>query len=98
MFAAWRRRRNRHEPGALRLRSEDEPPVDHGRLRRHLRDRTCRAVDLVLPDIRFLAKEREKLKGIIDTSMGHEDHYGALNELWPGLNAACLCLAVYGCM
>jgi ribonuclease J len=42
-------------------------------------------VDLVLPDIRFLAKEREKLKGIIITH-AHEDHYGALNELWPGLN------------
>jgi len=42
-------------------------------------------VDLVLPDIRFLAKERENLKGIIITH-AHEDHYGALNELWPGLN------------
>ncbi len=42
-------------------------------------------VDLVLPDIRFLAKEREKLKGIIITH-AHEDHYGALNDLWPGLN------------
>ena len=42
-------------------------------------------VDLVLPDIRFLAKERDKLKGIIITH-AHEDHYGALNDLWPGLN------------
>ena len=42
-------------------------------------------VDLVLPDIRFLAKERENLKGIIITH-AHEDHYGALNDLWPGLN------------
>lgn len=42
-------------------------------------------VDLVLPDIGFLAKERKNLKGIIITH-AHEDHYGALNELWPGLN------------
>jgi ribonuclease J len=42
-------------------------------------------VDLVLPDIRFLAKERDRLKGIIITH-AHEDHYGALNDLWPALN------------
>ena len=42
-------------------------------------------VDLVLPDIRFLAKERDRLKGIIITH-AHEDHYGALNDLGPGLN------------
>ncbi|TRL43447.1 ribonuclease J [Rhizobium straminoryzae] len=41
--------------------------------------------DLVLPDIRFLARERDRLKGIIITH-AHEDHYGALNDLWPGLN------------
>jgi ribonuclease J len=42
-------------------------------------------VDLVLPDIRFLAEQRDRLKGIIITH-AHEDHYGALNDLWPGLN------------
>ncbi len=42
-------------------------------------------VDLVLPDIRFLADQRDRLKGIIITH-AHEDHYGALNDLWPGLN------------
>ncbi|MBB4066694.1 ribonuclease J [Gellertiella hungarica] len=42
-------------------------------------------VDLVLPDIGFLAKERKNLKGIVITH-AHEDHYGALNDLWPGLN------------
>jgi ribonuclease J len=42
-------------------------------------------VDLVLPDIRFLEKQRDRLKGIIITH-AHEDHYGALNDLWPGLN------------
>ena len=42
-------------------------------------------VDLVLPDIGFLAKERKNLKGIIITH-AHEDHYGGLSQLWPGLN------------
>lgn len=39
-------------------------------------------VDLVLPDIRFLREERHNLKAILITH-AHEDHYGALNELWP---------------
>ena len=42
-------------------------------------------VDLVLPDIGFLAEARKNLKGIVITH-AHEDHYGALNDLWPGLN------------
>lgn len=42
-------------------------------------------VDLVLPDIRFFAEERKNLKGIVITH-AHEDHYGALAELWPALN------------
>jgi ribonuclease J len=42
-------------------------------------------VDLVLPDIRFLAKEKNNIKGMIITH-AHEDHYGAMNDLWPGLN------------
>jgi ribonuclease J len=42
-------------------------------------------VDLVLPDIRFLEEERHNLKAIVITH-AHEDHYGALNELWPLLN------------
>ncbi len=42
-------------------------------------------VDLVLPDISFIKKQRKNLKGIIITH-AHEDHYGALNDLWPGLN------------
>ena len=42
-------------------------------------------VDLVLPDIRFLAEERRNLKAIIITH-AHEDHYGGLNDLGPGLN------------
>ncbi|RWX78828.1 ribonuclease J [Neorhizobium lilium] len=42
-------------------------------------------VDLVLPDIRFLKAERNNLKAMIITH-AHEDHYGAMNDLWPGLN------------
>lgn len=42
-------------------------------------------VDLVMPDIAFLAEQRRNLKAIIITH-AHEDHYGALNDLWPGLN------------
>lgn len=42
-------------------------------------------VDLVLADIGFLAKERNNLKAIVITH-AHEDHYGGLQDLWPGLN------------
>ncbi|TPW30472.1 ribonuclease J [Pararhizobium mangrovi] len=42
-------------------------------------------VDLVLPDISYLAEEKANLKGIVITH-AHEDHYGALADLWPGLN------------
>ena len=41
-------------------------------------------VDLVFPDIRFLEQERHSLKGIVITH-AHEDHYGALLDLWPRL-------------
>ncbi|MFZ1773813.1 MAG: MBL fold metallo-hydrolase, partial [Rhizobiaceae bacterium] len=42
-------------------------------------------VDLVLPDIRFIIAEGSRLKGIVITH-AHEDHYGALHDLWPSLN------------
>ncbi len=41
-------------------------------------------VDVILPDIRFLEEERTNLVGIVITH-AHEDHYGALAELWPRL-------------
>lgn len=41
-------------------------------------------IDLVLPDIRFLVEERRNLAGIVLTH-AHEDHFGALLELWPRL-------------
>ena len=45
-------------------------------------------VDLVLPDIRFLEENLERLKGIVITH-AHEDHYGALLDLWPRLKVQC---------
>jgi ribonuclease J len=41
-------------------------------------------VDLILPDIRFLVEERRNLSGIVLTH-AHEDHFGALIDLWPRL-------------
>jgi ribonuclease J len=41
-------------------------------------------VDLVLPDTRFIETELDNLAGIVITH-AHEDHYGALLELWPRL-------------
>ncbi|MFG1422524.1 ribonuclease J [Roseixanthobacter liquoris] len=41
-------------------------------------------VDLVLPDIRFLEKEKANIVGLILTH-GHEDHVGAVIDLWPRL-------------
>jgi ribonuclease J len=43
-------------------------------------------VDLVMPDIRFLEERVGALKGIVITH-AHEDHYGALLDLWPRLRA-----------
>ncbi|HZT25131.1 MAG TPA: ribonuclease J [Pseudolabrys sp.] len=41
-------------------------------------------VDLILPDIRYLVEERKNLAGIVLTH-AHEDHFGALIDLWPQL-------------
>ena len=41
-------------------------------------------VDLILPDIRFLIAERKNIVGLVLTH-GHEDHMGALIDLWPRL-------------
>ncbi|HKD47608.1 MAG TPA: ribonuclease J [Rhizomicrobium sp.] len=41
-------------------------------------------VDLVLPDIRYLAERREDVLGIVATH-AHEDHIGAIAFLWPML-------------
>ncbi len=41
-------------------------------------------VDLILPDISFLIEERKNIVGLVLTH-GHEDHFGALIDLWPQL-------------
>ncbi len=47
-------------------------------------DASLPGVDLVLPDIRFIEEQVQNLRGMIITH-AHEDHYGALHELWPRL-------------
>jgi len=49
-------------------------------------DESMPGVDLVLPDIRFVEEELAGLRGIVITH-AHEDHYGALLDLWPRLKA-----------
>jgi ribonuclease J len=49
-------------------------------------DASLPGVDLVLPDIRFIEEQVQNLRGIVITH-AHEDHYGALHELWPRLKA-----------
>ena len=39
-------------------------------------------VDLILPDVRYLVEERKNISGLVLTH-AHEDHFGALIDLWP---------------
>jgi ribonuclease J len=41
-------------------------------------------VDLILPDIRYLVEERRNIVGLVLTH-AHEDHFGAMPDLWPRL-------------
>ena len=41
-------------------------------------------IDLIMPDIRFLIEERRNLLGLVLTH-AHEDHFGAIIDLWPRL-------------
>jgi ribonuclease J len=41
-------------------------------------------IDVIFPDIRFLEEERPNLKGLLLTH-AHEDHFGAVVDLWPRL-------------
>jgi ribonuclease J len=41
-------------------------------------------IEIIMPDVRFLVEERRNLVGLVLTH-AHEDHYGAIIELWPRL-------------
>src|ERR1700687_3679862 len=41
-------------------------------------------IELILPDIRYLVEERRNILGLVLTH-AHEDHFGALIDLWPKL-------------
>src|SRR5919204_3912992 len=41
-------------------------------------------IDLIMPEIRYLVEERRNLLGLVLTH-AHEDHFGALLDLWPRL-------------
>ena len=59
--------------------------LDRGRSRRRRsRGDDLPGVDLIMPDIRFLIEERRNLAGLVLTH-AHEDHFGALLDLWPRL-------------
>ncbi len=49
-------------------------------------DEDMPGVDLVMPDLDFIEKAKKNLVGVVITH-AHEDHIGALAELWPGLGA-----------
>jgi ribonuclease J len=48
------------------------------------RETDAPGVDVILPDIRFLAEQRDAVLGIVATH-AHEDHIGAIAPLWPSL-------------
>ena len=43
-------------------------------------------IDLIRPDIRFLIREKRDLRALVLTH-AHEDHFGALMDLWPQFRA-----------
>jgi ribonuclease J len=43
-------------------------------------------IDLIMPDIRFLVRQKRDLRALVLTH-AHEDHFGALLDLWPQFRA-----------
>jgi ribonuclease J len=48
------------------------------------RETSTPGVDVIMPDISFLAERRDNVLGIVATH-AHEDHIGAIAPLWPSL-------------
>jgi ribonuclease J len=48
------------------------------------RETDAPGVDVLVPDVRYLAERRENILGIVATH-AHEDHIGAIAHLWPVL-------------
>jgi len=48
------------------------------------REAATPGIDLIMPDIRFLAEQRENIRAMVLTH-AHEDHIGAIAQLWPQL-------------
>jgi ribonuclease J len=48
------------------------------------RETSTPGVDVIMPDIRWLAERRDDVLGIVATH-AHEDHIGAIAPLWPSL-------------
>lgn len=53
-------------------------------------DDSTPGIDVIMPDIAYLEENRDNIDGIILTH-GHEDHFGALQYLWPRLGCAVYC-------
>ena len=47
-------------------------------------------IDVILPDVGFIAKNRKKFSGLVITH-AHEDHIGAICHLWPQLECEIHC-------
>jgi len=47
-------------------------------------DETTPGIELIMPDIQFIAERKHDLVGLVVTH-GHEDHIGAIEYLWPQL-------------
>src|ERR1700720_787017 len=47
-------------------------------------DETTPGIEIIMPDISFIADRRDDLLGMVITH-GHEDHIGAIQHLWPQL-------------
>ena len=76
-----------HHAGGERRREnrtfERRPQVDHRADVVFVRVRQNQA-DVVLPDLRFIIADRKNLVGLVLTH-AHEDHIGAVIDLWPSL-------------